>query len=109
MRCSAMAAKHPSSRTIICGSTLKDFGETPREARGGRPSRPRSTPSSSARKIHRARWVGEILLGKLMNIGLAVVMGPLAAGLVFLAFGAPQGTGLRDNRTITAVVARLER
>lgn len=52
-------------------------------------------------------FIGSILFGKLVKIGLALVMGLLAAGIVFLALGAPTGTGLGDARMIAAIVALL--
>jgi len=51
--------------------------------------------------------IGSILFGKLVKIALALVMGLLAAGVVFLALGAPTGTGLGDTRVIAAIVSFL--
>ncbi len=52
-------------------------------------------------------FLGSILFGKLVKIALALVMGLLAAGAVFLAVGAPSGTGLGDTRVIAAIAAFL--
>ncbi|OGS50369.1 MAG: hypothetical protein A3K65_08360 [Euryarchaeota archaeon RBG_16_68_12] len=49
--------------------------------------------------------VGGYLFGKLVKIALALVMGVLAAALVFGLMGSPTGTGLGDTRTIIAIVA----
>ena len=49
--------------------------------------------------------IGSILFGKLVKIALAFVVGLLAAGIVFFAFGAPSGTGLGDTRAIAAILA----
>src|SRR3972149_5658350 len=48
-------------------------------------------------------FIGSLLFGKLVKIGLALVMGLLAAGLVFVAFGTPTGTGLGDTRAVAAI------
>ena len=50
-------------------------------------------------------FIGSVLFGKLVKIGLALVMGLLAAGLIFIAFGIPQVTGLGDTRVVGAIVA----
>ena len=49
-------------------------------------------------------FIGSLLFGKLVKIGLALVMGLLSAGLVFVAFGTPTGTGLGDTRAVAAIL-----
>src|SRR3990172_684358 len=49
-------------------------------------------------------FIGSLLFGKLVKIGLALVMGLLAAGLVLVAFGTPTGTGLGDTRAVAAIL-----
>lgn len=50
--------------------------------------------------------IGGFLFGKIVKIALALVMGILAAALVFVAFGTPtSGIGIGDLRTIAAVIA----
>jgi len=50
-------------------------------------------------------FIGFILFWKLIKIGFALALGVLAAALVFIAFGAPSGTGAGDSRVIGAIVA----
>ena len=53
-------------------------------------------------------FLGLILFWKLVKIGFALVLGLLAAVVVFLAFGLPtQGAGVGDVRVIAAILAFL--
>src|SRR5947209_19724521 len=53
-------------------------------------------------------FIGLLLFWKLVKIGFALVLGILAAALVFLSFGVPSSpTGAGDSRVIAAIVAFL--
>ncbi len=49
--------------------------------------------------------IGGYLFGKIVKIALALVMGVLAAALIFVAFGTPGPAIGADARTISAVIA----
>src|SRR3989442_1581461 len=53
-------------------------------------------------------FIGLLLFWKLVKIGFALVLGILAAALVFLSFGVPSSpTGAGDSRVIAAIIAFL--